>query len=50
MESLSLVVAFGLIGCGLGYGFKLGVGLFEAQSDLNQRLINFIIRKIKKGK
>lgn len=49
-DAIALVLGTTVLGIGLGFGFTLGAKLFDAQSDLNQRLIDFIICKIKKEK
>jgi hypothetical protein len=49
-DAIALMLGTTVLSIGLGFGFTLGARLFDAQSDLFDRLTNAVIKKLKKGK
>lgn len=48
-EAIALMLGLAVVGIGLGYGFRLGARLFDVQSELFDRLVDAVIKKLKKG-
>lgn len=47
-EAIALMLGLAVGGIGIGYGFRLGTKLFDAQSELFDRLVDAVIKKLKK--